>query len=116
MNDRGLRRMFRVGRISLLIALVVLGLSIVGGEALRGMASPFLVTIGRTLEIGGWVAMWRPLEVFLYDWWPLRAEIRLFTRLAAMPVRINYRGGTTKDWRSDWPAVPAGAERARGNG
>jgi hypothetical protein len=25
----------------------------------------------------GWVAMWRPLEVWLHDWWPTRGEIRL---------------------------------------
>jgi hypothetical protein len=36
------------------------------------------------------VAMWRPLEVFLYDWWPIRAEARLFERLSAMPVSIEY--------------------------
>ena len=39
--------------------------------------------------IGGWVAMWRPIEVFLYDWWPIRAEARLFDRLSNMPVRID---------------------------
>ena len=42
------------------------------------------------LLIGGWVAMWRPLEVFLYDWWPISAEARMFDRLAAMPVRLTY--------------------------
>jgi hypothetical protein len=57
--------------------------------------------------IGGWVAMWRPLEVFLYDWWPIRAEGRLLQRLSAMPVRIEYQEtGPSDAWRSDWPAVP----------
>ena len=87
-NRRALRRMFRVGRISLLIALVVLALAIAGGEALRGTGSPFARAVGSTLEIGGWVAMWRPLELFLYDWWPIQADIRLLRRLAAMDVRI----------------------------
>ena len=41
-----------------------------------------------SLLIGGWVAMWRPLEVFLYDWWPIRAEAQLFDRLSAMTVRV----------------------------
>lgn len=85
---RSLRRMFHVGRISLLIALVVLGLSIATGQALRGTGSPVGMAVGGTLEIGGWVAMWRPLELFLYDWWPIRADIRLFCRLAAMEVRV----------------------------
>ena len=30
----------------------------------------------------------RPLEVFLYDWWPIRAEARLMDRLSAMAVRV----------------------------
>ena len=42
-----------------------------------------------SLVIGGWVAMWRPLEIFLYDWWPIRAEARLFERLSAMIVKVR---------------------------
>jgi hypothetical protein len=44
--------------------------------------------IRESLLIGGWVAMWKPMELFLYEWWPIRAEARLADRLAAMPVRI----------------------------
>jgi hypothetical protein len=40
------------------------------------------------LTIGGWVAMWRPLEIYLYDWWPLRDERRLLERLARARVRL----------------------------
>ena len=40
------------------------------------------------LVILGWVAMWRPLQIFLYDWWPIRHHARLYQRLADMPVRI----------------------------
>ena len=56
--------------------------------------------------IGGWVAMWRPLEIFLYEWWPIRAEIRLDRRLGAIPVQIEYRGTDRDAWRRDWPAAP----------
>jgi hypothetical protein len=38
--------------------------------------------------IGAWVALWRPLEIFLYDWWPIRAEARLFDRLGSMDVQV----------------------------
>ena len=41
--------------------------------------------------IAGWVAMWRPLEIFLYDWWPVRRRNRIFGKLAAMPVLIRAR-------------------------
>jgi hypothetical protein len=55
----------------------------------------------------------RPLEIFLYDWWPIRSEARLSGRLAAMPVRIRYANATGPDaWREDWPAVSPRGERA----
>ena len=46
--------------------------------------------------------MWRMLELFLDDWWPIRQEARNFERLATMPVRIEYsteaaRGGLAGD-------------------
>jgi hypothetical protein len=41
-----------------------------------------------SLIIIGWVAMWRPLEIYLYDWWPLRAERRNLQRLARMEVKV----------------------------
>ena len=63
--------------------------------------------------IGGWVAMWRPIEIFLYDWWPILAEARLYDRLAAMPVRIQYSSTAASDaWQHDWPAMHAGRDRS----
>ena len=66
------------------------------------------VLVREGVLIVGWVAMWRPIEIFLYDWWPIRAEWRLFQRLSVMPVRIEYRRHTPADaWRTDWPAASA---------
>jgi hypothetical protein len=107
---RNLRELFRRGRISLAIAMVFLAASIAVGDALgRYLGDGGLGGVLREgFLIGGWVAMWRPLEVFLYDWWPIRAEGRLLQRLATMPVRIEYREAAPDDaWRSDWPAAPA---------
>ena len=60
--------------------------------------------------------MWRPLEVFLYDWWPILGEIRLKDRLSQMPVRIEYKEAVSDEgWRSDWPAVPTSERRASNN-
>jgi hypothetical protein len=36
--------------------------------------------------------MWGPLEFFLYDWWPIVGERRLYDRLHRMAVRIVYMG------------------------
>lgn len=109
---RRLRELFRVARTSLLIGLAFLGVSLLLGDfignALRD--NRFGALLRESVLIAGWVAMWRPLEIFLYDWWPIRAEARLFDRLAAMPVRISYTGEAPSEaWRSDWPAVSARA-------
>jgi hypothetical protein len=85
---RQLQHQFRIGRYSLLIALVFLALVIVIGESVASVLKErYASLIEDSLVIGAWVALWRPLEIFLYDWWPIRAEARLFDRLSLMDVQ-----------------------------
>ncbi|MEO6595828.1 MAG: hypothetical protein ABIP94_13840 [Planctomycetota bacterium] len=111
-----LRQLLRIGRISLLVGLAFLmaaaGLGDLIATAMKGERFGELLRQG--LVIIGWVAMWRPVEIFLYGWWPIRTEARLYDRLGAMPVRIEYATtrmgtgtvGVDDAWRSDWPAMP----------
>ena len=106
---RQLSQLFRIGRTSLAIGLLVLVASFALGDRaaqwLEGHRVGGLLREG--ILIGGWVAMWRPLEVFLYDWWPIRSQARLYRRLAEMPVRIEYASAPAGDaWRNDWPTAP----------
>jgi hypothetical protein len=111
-----LRQLFRLGRTSLLIGITFLAISLllgdVIGNVLRGRRVGELLR--ESLLIGGWVAMWRPMEIFLYDWWPIRSEARLLDRLSLMPVRISYTGDPRSEaWRWDWPVVSP-AEKSPG--
>ena len=112
---RRLRELFRLGRTSLAIGLVAVASAIALGDFLAALMKGSRIgeIVRESLTIGGWVSMWRPLEIFLYDWWPIRNEARLSDRLAAMPVRIRYMNTTAPDaWRGDWPAVSPRGERA----
>ena len=112
-----LRELFRLGRTSLVIGLVALAGAIALGDFLATLMKGNHIgeILRESLTIGGWVSMWRPLEVFLYDWWPIRKEARLSDRLAAMPVRIRYANAMGTDaWRADWPAVSPRGERKTG--
>jgi hypothetical protein len=104
-----------VGRTSLVIGLVALASAIALGDFLAALMKGSRIgeIVRESLTIGGWVSMWRPLEIFLYDWWPIRNEARLSDRLVAMPVRIRDLNAKEPDaWREDWPAVSPRGEQA----
>ena len=80
-SRRRLRLLFRDGRVALIIGLAFLFVCIV----LREVAFSFGTgTVSEIIAEGmliiGWVAMWRPLEIFLYDWWPIRRRCRVYLR------------------------------------
>ena len=99
-----LRELMAIGRLALLIGLCVLGACIVARQLLlsawpQGAASGIL---GEGLMIVGWVANWRPLEIFLYDWWPILRRRKTYQRLAAAAVEIvPQRPGSPSDTEGD---------------
>jgi len=89
MKQREFRQLMKRGRMSLLVGLLFLAACHGVSELFATLGQSALANIFKeSLTIGGWVAMWRPLEIYLYDWWPLRAEYRMLERLAGMHVRI----------------------------
>src|ERR1700756_584706 len=114
---RRLRELLRLGRTSLVIGLIALASAIALGDFLAGLMKGSRIgeIVREGFTIGGLASMRAPLEIFLYDWWPIRAEARLSDRLAAMPVRIRYMNATAPDaWRADWPAVSPRGEPVSG--
>lgn len=87
---RDLRQLLRRGSISLIIGLSVLVTFFLLGQFIRQILgeNPWGTLLRESLVIGGWVAMWKPLEIFLYDWWPILGERRLHDRLSQIKVRI----------------------------
>lgn len=90
MKQHELKQLMRRGRLSLAIGLGFLtGCLFLGEFAGRLIGNDTGANIVREgLTIIGWVAMWRPLEIYLYDWWPVRDERRLLARLTRMHVRL----------------------------
>jgi hypothetical protein len=89
-----LRELFRVGRRALVIGVTVLFFSVITGQTVAANVSPH--PVGRVVEesllIFGWVANWRPIEIFLYDWWPIVRRRNLYRRLAAAQVELKPYG------------------------
>lgn len=82
---RHLRQLLRQGRLSLLIGAAFVAAANVIAEL---AAETRFGIIRDSVVIGAWVALWRPIEIFLYDWWPIRWAAQLYDRLAAMTVQV----------------------------
>ena len=92
MNQRDFRRLMREGWTCLLIGLSFLGTCVALSHAIAPIAGRWRSMMSEGLTIIGWVAMWRPLEIYLYRWWPVRALGRIYERLSTMPVDIRLPG------------------------
>jgi NO-binding membrane sensor protein with MHYT domain len=54
---------------------------------------PDLQIVAEGLLIMGWVAMWRPIEIFLYDWWPILHHQRVFQHISKMSITVKVTQG-----------------------
>ena len=92
LNQLELKRLMKQGRTSLLVGLSFL-LACLGTIELFTLKQPGALHgfISEGLTIAGWVAMWKPMEIYLYDWWPLRRRGQVFDKLSRMPVEVRKR-------------------------
>jgi len=85
-----LHELFRIGRRSLLFGLGILVVCLLLARWIAGYVEPSPATplIRESLLILGWVANWKPIEIFLYDWIPIVRRRNLYRRLADATVAI----------------------------
>jgi len=85
-----LRQLFKQGQTSLLIGTVFLAGCLLLGRLIAPNDAGAARSIAREgLTIGGWVAMWRPMQIYLYDWWPLWRLGALQRRLGQMKIDLR---------------------------
>ena len=89
-SKRKLRLLLLEGRASLLIGLGFLALCLLGADILAtGFTdNTFVRLLKESLLIGGWVAMWRPMQIFLYEWWPIVRRGRIYGNLGRASVHV----------------------------
>lgn len=89
--ERRHRRRMRYGRVALAIGMAVMLASL----ALRAMLGDWIATpvgqgVGEGLLILGWVVLWRPTEMLLFERWESRQERHLLDRLAHVPIDFEF--------------------------
>lgn len=91
-NDAGSLR--QEGYATLWRGLVFLALCLLGSRAMDAVDfAPGFVErfIDEGLVIAGWVALWYPLDVLLYQRWPLARERRLYESVRDMALDFEFR-------------------------
>lgn len=86
---RLLRSTWRRGRMALAIGIAFLAVCLFARSMLFASSSTAAHIVAEGLLIVGWVAMWGPLDIFLYGWWPIYSRYRLFDRLARLDVEMR---------------------------
>ena len=92
LNRLDFKRLMKQGRMSLVVGLSFMAacfavIELVGAKDLSTVPGFFK----EGLTIAGWVAMWRPLEIYLYEWWPLRRRGQILDKLSHMSVHIRQK-------------------------
>lgn len=89
-HRRQLHQFLRESRRDALVGLVFLIACIAGSQAFHtfvpGVAGAL---VGEGLIIIGWVANWRPVSAFLYDWRPMREKARTYARLSSLRFKLQ---------------------------
>jgi len=79
----------RRGWASAKIGLAFLFIVLVAAELVNYIEGRVPEIISEGLSIFGWVALWRPTEELLYDWYPLAQDIARYRTLEALRVELR---------------------------
>ncbi|WP_244491548.1 hypothetical protein [Bosea sp. Root381] len=103
---QALRDLFRDGRLAFLIGFAGLAICLFLSFLLtQRFEGPFTRVFQESLIIIGWVVIWRPAEMFLYDWVPLLRRRRLYQRLADARITVQTALAPRNDAAAPSPKV-----------
>jgi|ERR1051325_1955179 hypothetical protein len=90
--EKQLQHIRRFGWTSLAIALVFLSVAMLLVQTMRRYlpANNLVSVITTGLTVFAWVALWRPGELLLYEWYPFTRDVRLFRKLEQCEIRFRY--------------------------
>jgi hypothetical protein len=95
--SREIRELFKTGRLALAIGVIVLASCVLLGWhfAQRVAEGPLAHIFSESFLIFGWVAIWKPSEIFLYAWPPLVRRRKLLRRLSEANVVLEFDAPAT---------------------
>lgn len=88
-----LKSFMKRAQLFLLIGLLILVSCISVAQNLNVPAPPGAIGILREgIVIFGWVSIWKPIELMLFDWYPLFEKLRFYKKLLETEIDIHFGG------------------------
>ncbi len=89
-TDKKLKTVLALGFKTLLIGLFFLSIAIFISHSLgKKLENDFFGHfVKEGLILIGWVSMWKPINIFLYEWLPLVEQKKIFKLLSEVPIEI----------------------------
>ncbi len=88
-EERHLRQKMLYGRFTLFVALVFLAVSLFVSQAVMQLGNGLLFYfISEAFMISGWVAMWAPVTLFLYELYPILQTKHVYEKISRMEIEI----------------------------
>ncbi|MBK7960785.1 MAG: hypothetical protein IPK04_06005 [Bdellovibrionales bacterium] len=84
-------KILRMARLFLFVGLCILSLCLVLAQWAKLLESDlFSTTLREGIVIFGWVSMWKPLELLLFDWYPIYDKIRLLKKIIEAEIFVDF--------------------------
>jgi hypothetical protein len=78
------------------LALFTLAVCLLVAKWVEKIQSGFVSsTLREGIVIFGWVSMWKPLELLLFDWYPVYDRIRLYRDILKAPKQVVFENLTS---------------------
>jgi hypothetical protein len=90
-QKRKFRQRFIYGEFALIVGLSFLAIATIASMAIDAYSSSYPVAhfIAKALEVTGWVAMWEPVTVFLFQLWPIIKQRKVYEKISRMEIDIQ---------------------------
>lgn len=86
-----LKRFWKRAQLFLFIGIAILILCIGFAQSIPILSKPGAWGILREgIVIFGWVSIWKPIEVILFDWYPLFEDLRYYKKLRSTEMDIRF--------------------------
>lgn len=92
LKSKQLTKVLKTGQLFLLFGIIFLFICLVVSDffgTVHFLEETYREFLKQGFIIMGWVAMWKPLELILFDWWPIYDKMKIYRKILASEIEVR---------------------------